>query len=107
MKYSVISTAIIVQLREIDFACDPAFGIMSRMLWSNLKQVSGQSAYAGELANAVEQVIELIKPLVEQKKYLRNLFDKTCRLVALERKKKGFQYHQSTVLFLRSSQMLL
>jgi vacuolar protein sorting-associated protein 53 len=74
--------AIIVQLREIDFACDPAFGTMSRTLWPNLKQVSGQSPYAGELVLAVEQVIEVVKPLVEQKKYLRNLFDKTCRWVA-------------------------
>ena len=46
-----------------------------------MNQVSGQSAYTGELVNSVEQVIELVKPLVEQKKYLRNLFDKTCRSV--------------------------
>jgi vacuolar protein sorting-associated protein 53 len=79
MTFSVISMAIIAQLREIESACDPAFGTMSRTLWTNLNQVSGQSAYTGELVNAVEQVVELVKPLVEQKKYLRNLFDKTCR----------------------------
>lgn len=29
----------------------------------------------------IEQVADVIKPLVEQKKYLRNLFDKACSLV--------------------------
>lgn len=52
---------------------------MARTSWATLNQVSGQSAYAGELVNAAEQVIEIIKPLVEQKKYLRNLLDKACR----------------------------
>jgi len=33
--------------------------------------------------NAAEQVIEVIKPLVEQKKYLRNLFDKACGYINL------------------------
>jgi hypothetical protein len=68
-----------VQLRELDLACEAAFSAMSRSAWPNLKQVSGQSAYAGDVVNSVEQVIALVKPLVEQKKYLRNLFDKTCR----------------------------
>jgi hypothetical protein len=79
MARSVISMAINAQLREIDSACDPAFGTMSRTLWTNLNQVSGQSAYTDELVKAVEQVVELVKPLVEQKKYLRNLFDKTSK----------------------------
>jgi hypothetical protein len=68
-----------VQLRELDLACEAAFSAMSRTVWPNLKQVSGQSAYAGDVVSSVEQVIALVKPLVEQKKYLRNLFDKTCR----------------------------
>jgi hypothetical protein len=75
----VISTAIISQLREIDSACEPGFGTMSRTHWTNLNQVSGQSGYADELVKALDQVIEVVKPLVEQKKYLRNLFDKTCK----------------------------
>ncbi|KAF9467425.1 Vps53-like protein [Collybia nuda] len=78
---SVISAAIVIQLRELESACDPAFTIMGRTSWTALNQVSGQSAYAGELVNAAEQVIEIIKPLVEQKKYLRNLFDKACSLI--------------------------
>lgn len=52
---------------------------MARTAWSTLNQVSGQSAYTGEFVKAAEQVIEAIKPLVEQKKYLRNLFDKAYR----------------------------
>lgn len=79
--YSVISAAIIIQLRELESACDAAFATMARTSWTTSNQVSGQSAYAGDLVNAAEQVIETIKPLVEQKKYLRNLFDKACGCV--------------------------
>jgi hypothetical protein len=81
--YSVISAAIIIQLRELESACDAAFATMARTSWTASNQVSGQSAYAGDLVNAAEQVIEIIKPLVEQKKYLRNLFDKACGYVNL------------------------
>lgn len=78
---SVISAAIIIQLRELESACDAAFVTMARTSWTASSQVSGQSAYAGDLVNAAEKVIEVIKPLVEQKKYLRNLFDKACGLI--------------------------
>ena len=78
---SVISAAIIIQLRELESACDAAFATMARTSWTTSNQVSGQSAYAGDLVTAAEQVIEVIKPLVEQKKYLRNLFDKACGYV--------------------------
>jgi len=81
MFVSVISAAIIIQLRELELACDAAFATMARTSWTMSSQVSGQSAYAGDLVNAAEQVIEVVKPLVEQKKYLRNLFDKACGLI--------------------------
>ncbi|KAJ7268661.1 Vps53-like protein [Mycena haematopus] len=78
---SVISAAIVVQLRELEAACEPAFTAMSRSSWATLKQVSGQSAYTVDLVNAIEQVVESVKPLVEQKKYLRNFLDKACSLI--------------------------
>ncbi|KAG5651871.1 hypothetical protein H0H81_007118 [Sphagnurus paluster] len=81
MFVSVISAAIVIQLRELENACDAAFATMARTMWAASSQVSGQSAYAGELVSAAEQVIEIVKPLVEQKKYLRNLFDKACSLI--------------------------
>ncbi|KAF5385912.1 hypothetical protein D9615_002629 [Tricholomella constricta] len=81
MFVSVISAAIVIQLRELESACDAAFATMARTMWTASSQVSGQSAYAGELVTAAEQVIETVKPLVEQKKYLRNLFDKACSLI--------------------------
>ncbi|KAF8070050.1 Vps53-like protein [Lyophyllum atratum] len=81
MFVSVISAAIIIQLRELESACDAAFATMARTTWTATNQVSGQSAYAGDLVSAAEQVIEIVKPLVEQKKYLRNLFDKACSLI--------------------------
>ncbi|KAJ6498983.1 Vps53-like protein [Mycena sanguinolenta] len=78
---SVISAAIVVQLRELEAACEPAFMAMSRSSWATLKQVSGQSAYIVDLISAIEQVAESVKPLVEQKKYLRNFLDKACSLI--------------------------
>ncbi|KAG6845073.1 hypothetical protein H0H87_000977 [Tephrocybe sp. NHM501043] len=78
---SVVSAAIVIQLRELETACDAAFATMARTTWTATNQVSGQSAYAGDLVSVAEQVIETVKPLVEQKKYLRNLFDKACSLI--------------------------
>lgn len=60
-------------------ACEPAFAAMSRSSWATLKQVSGPSPYTADLVSAVDQVVESVKPLIEQKKYLRNFLDKACR----------------------------
>ncbi|KAG6819237.1 hypothetical protein H0H93_013895 [Arthromyces matolae] len=81
MFVSVVSAAIVIQLRELETACDAAFSSMARTTWTASGQVTGQSPYAGDLVSAVEQVMETVKPLVEQKKYLRNLFDKACSLI--------------------------
>jgi hypothetical protein len=51
------------------------------MSWEKLDQVSGQSPYVDDLVQTVESFCETLKPLIEQKKYLRNFFDKACRLV--------------------------
>lgn len=56
---------------------------MSRTAWGSQNQVTGPSPYSGELVKAAEQLIESIKPLIEQKKYLRNLLDKASRCVFL------------------------
>ena len=78
---SVISSAIVVQLRELELACEPAFSTMSRTAWNTLSQVVGQSPYTLELVKVAEQVADTIRPHVEQKKYLRNFFDKACSLI--------------------------
>jgi len=78
---SVISSSITTLLRELESTSEPSFGVMARTAWPTLSQVSGPSAYVAELITAVEGVIDAIKPLVEQKKYLRNLFDKASSLV--------------------------
>ncbi|KAH9942364.1 Vps53-like protein [Epithele typhae] len=79
---SAISAAIGVMLRELENSCDAPFSILSRTPWQNLKHVSGQSAYVPELTNAVEQVLDAVKPLVEQKRYLRNFFDKAASTIS-------------------------
>ncbi|SJK97035.1 related to VPS53-subunit of VP51-54 complex, required for protein sorting [Armillaria ostoyae] len=76
-----VSSAISVQLRELEVACDPAFTTMTRTSWTSLAQVVGPSAYTSDLVRAAEQVIEAVKPRIEQKKYLRNLFDKAYNLI--------------------------
>ena len=76
---SVISSAIHVQLRELEAAVDPSFDIITKTSWSSLANVSGPSSYVAELVKAIEHVVELINPLVEQKKYLRNFYDKAAR----------------------------
>ncbi|EPT04630.1 hypothetical protein FOMPIDRAFT_1027874 [Fomitopsis schrenkii] len=76
-----ISAAIGVILRELEAACDPACSLMSRTAWSTQKSVSGQSPYVDDLIRAAEQLVEAVKPLVEQKKYLRNLMDKAAGVV--------------------------
>ncbi|TEB19069.1 hypothetical protein FA13DRAFT_1767283 [Coprinellus micaceus] len=72
---SAISSAIAVQLRELEVVCDPPFITLARTSWSTISQVSGPSAYTGDL---------LMKPLIEQKKYLRNFFDKACSLILVK-----------------------
>ncbi|KAF7306010.1 hypothetical protein HMN09_00755500 [Mycena chlorophos] len=79
--FSVISAAIVVQLRELEVACEPAFIAMARSAWGTLKHVTGQSPHIVDLINSVEQVVETVKPLVEQKKYLKNFMDKAASLV--------------------------
>lgn len=76
-----VSSAISVQLRELEVACDPAFSTMVRTAWTSLAQVVGPSAYTSDLVRVAEQVIEAVKPRIEQKKYLRNLFDKAYNLI--------------------------
>lgn len=76
---SAISAAIQVMVRELESACDGPFSTMTRTSWASLKSVSGQSAYIDDLVGAVEQVVDTVRPLVEQKKYLRNFLDKASR----------------------------
>lgn len=79
-----VSGAINALLREVENAIDTYFVVMSRSNWSSLNQVSGQSSYVGDLVKTAEQIVEVIKPLVEQKKYLRNLLDKVCSLLLIK-----------------------
>ena len=76
---SAISAAIGVMLRELESAMEPHLNTLSRTPWTTVKLVSGQSAYVQDMLNVIEQIAETVKPLVEQKKYLRNYFDKASR----------------------------
>lgn len=54
---------------------------MSRISWGAMNHVTGHSLFIDDITQATEQVAAFIKPLVEQKKYLRNYLDKASRLV--------------------------
>ncbi|KAF5328679.1 hypothetical protein D9619_011656 [Psilocybe cf. subviscida] len=84
MFISAISTSINVILREFESCCDPSFITLSRTAWSSVNQVSGPSPYSTELVKAAEQVTEGIKHLIEQKRYLRNIFDKASSIVLVK-----------------------
>ena len=78
MSCSVVSVAIHVQLRELEAACDGPLEAMARISWSTITTVSGPSPYVTDLVRGIEQVAAIIDPLIEQKKYLRNFYDKAA-----------------------------
>ncbi|KAL1748737.1 Vps53-like protein [Schizophyllum fasciatum] len=78
---SVISSAIVILLHELEVGAEPGFSAMARTSWASLQQVTGPSAYTDQVVTAMEQAVAAIKPLVEQKRYLRNFFDKAASLV--------------------------
>lgn len=78
---SVISAAITVLLRELESACEPAFNLMLKTQWSKLDTVSGESPYVSDLVKAVDSVLEAVRDWLEQKKYLRNFYDKAASYV--------------------------
>jgi hypothetical protein len=68
-------------LREVENSIDGAMSALGRTSWSGLKLVSGPSAYVADLEYALESLVDIVKPLIEQKKYLRNFFDKASGCV--------------------------
>ena len=63
----------------MEAACENSFMTLSRTAWVSLQEVTGPSGFVEDMCKALEQVIETIAPLVESKKYLRNLLDKASR----------------------------
>ena len=78
---SVISNAINIQLRELEIACEPPLNTMLRTSWANLEHVSGPSAYIPDLIKGIESVADIVREQIQQKKYLRNFYDKAVRYV--------------------------
>ena len=54
---------------------------MSRIPGSTLSLVSGNSPYIDDLIKAIDAVVDVVKPMIDQKKYLRNFFDKAAGLL--------------------------
>ncbi|KDQ21712.1 hypothetical protein BOTBODRAFT_99351 [Botryobasidium botryosum FD-172 SS1] len=79
--FSIVSTAIALQLRELEVACDTPLTTMMRTSWANLEHVSGPSAYIPDLIKGIESVVEVVREQIQQKKYLRNFYDKAVSLI--------------------------
>ncbi|KAL5507261.1 VPS53 [Sanghuangporus vaninii] len=77
----VISSAILVLLRELESAVETSFDIMTKTSWVSIANVSGPSQYVGDLVRSIERIATTVNPLIEQKKYLRNFYDKAAALV--------------------------
>ena len=80
---SVISSAILVQLKELEAALDHSFDMMSKTPWTSIANVSGPSQYVLELVKTVDSFMSILNPLVEHKKYLRNFHDKAAAYVSI------------------------
>ncbi|KAG9000397.1 Vacuolar protein sorting-associated protein 53 [Tulasnella sp. JGI-2019a] len=78
---SVISSAIIAMLKEVENAVEPGLAMMLRTQWGALTTVSGESPYVANMVRAVDTVISSVRTRVEQKKYLRNFYDKAANLL--------------------------
>jgi vacuolar protein sorting-associated protein 53 len=76
---SVISSAITLLLTHLESTTDPFFTQMSRTSYLLHTQVSGPSAWMGEMVRGIEGVVGVVKGAVEGKKYVRNFLDKCSR----------------------------
>ncbi|GJJ08442.1 hypothetical protein Clacol_002658 [Clathrus columnatus] len=76
---SVISTAISALLKELEAVIDGPLLSLQRMPWTTLENVSGESIYVANLSQAVQDMVTVVREHVEQKKYLRNFYDKASR----------------------------
>jgi hypothetical protein len=57
--------------------------MLSRTAWGTIRDVSGPSAYVPDFVQAIESVADIVREHIEQKKYLRNFFDKASAYVLL------------------------
>lgn len=78
---SVISSAIVALLRELDSATEISFKSMATTSWAAQETVLGQSSYVPGIISSVDSVVEAARNGIEQKKYLRNFLDKAANLV--------------------------
>ncbi|KAG8863567.1 Vacuolar protein sorting-associated protein 53 [Tulasnella sp. 330] len=78
---SVISSAITVMLKEVESAVELGLAMMLRTQWGALTTVSGESPYVESIVRAVDTVVGSVRARVEQKKYLRNFYDKAANLL--------------------------
>lgn len=58
---------------------EPALASMLKTQWGSLANVSGESPYIADLVKSIDLVVGNVRGRVEQKKYLRNFYDKAAR----------------------------
>jgi hypothetical protein len=78
----VISSSITQVLRDLETTVEPFLLTMTRTTWSTIESVSGQQAHIIEMVATVDSFVEVTKSQLEQKKYLRNFYDKAATSVS-------------------------
>lgn len=79
--HRVISLSITQVLRDLEATVEPFLFTMTRTIWTILESVSGQQAHVIEMVVAIDSFVEVVKSQLEQKKYLRNFYDKAATFV--------------------------
>jgi hypothetical protein len=69
-------------LRDLEQSTEPFFNTMSRTPWASIETVTGQMPHVLELTRVVDAFVDVIKSSIEQKKYLRNFYDRTSRYIS-------------------------
>lgn len=77
----VISSSITQVLRDLEATVEPFLLTMTRTTWATIESVSGQQPHVIEMVAAVDSLVEVTKSQLEQKKYLRNFYDKAAAFV--------------------------
>ena len=79
--YRAISSSITQVLRDLETTVEPFLLTMTKTTWTTLESVSGQRAHVIEMVAAIDSFVEVTKVQLEQKKYLRNFYDKAATFV--------------------------
>lgn len=89
---SIVSAAIQMLIREVEFVVEPALQRMLRptgggpgaVPWSQMEEVQGKSAYVDDLHAAIESIAVVVRQDIESKRYVRTWCDRVVAVLILK-----------------------